>query len=577
MEINSLFHDQIDLSLPLNEYPRMQLRRGSFTNLNGTWEYQITNGEEPPRLEGWKRIVVPFALGSKLSQTDDVLLPGQVLWYRKSFPYVADGLHTLLNFEAVDQCCWVYLNGKLVGEHKGGYAPFSLDVSDAIQSENEILVKVTDDSDQGIYAYGKQKIDHGGMWYTPSSGIWQTVWLEDLPAKAVTDLKITPDYNAGLVYLTLAGTYTQAVITVFENKELVHRGITNQHEYTIPLEKIHAWTTDDPFLYDLYIQTEDETVKSYFGMRRFSSVRDKNGAMRFALNDQPTFLAGILDQGYTLDGLLTYPSEEAMLYDLKKVKELGFNMIRKHIKVECRRWYYLCDLLGILVMQDMPSGGNAYSFLNTAALPTIGIRKMKDNDASRFGRNSEESKLAYYTELDEMLDNLYNCTSIFAWVPFNEGWGQFDSVEVTSHIRQYDSTRLIDSTSGWHDQGAGNFNSRHVYFHRFHMPRKDGRILLLSEFGGYTYLEIGHSNPQKLYGYKKFKDKLKYNDALLELFEMDVLEHISKGLSGSIYTQLADVEDECNGLLSEDRRIVKVDERRMRKMNERCKRAMNER
>ena len=574
MTLFSPWAKSVDLKNPLPEYPRMQLRRGSFHSLNGVWEYQITHGGEPDPNKGWSPVIVPFALGSKLSGTDINLLPREVLWMRKQFSYQKDNERTFLNFEAVDQCCVVYLNGVEVGCHTGGYTPFSLNVTDEIKPENELLMRITDDSDQGLYAYGKQKIENGGMWYTPSAGIWQTVWLEDLPVHAVEDIKITPDCDRSVVYLRAAGDFSQIVITVFAGEELVHRGITNKKDYTIPIKDIHYWSPEDPFLYTMYLQTEEETVKSYFAMRKFSSMRDSSGTIRFALNGEPLFLSGLLDQGYNCDGLLTYPCEESMIADLKITREMGFNMIRKHNKVECRRWYYLCDLYGILVMQDIPGGGGPYDFMRTAVLPTIRFRKLSDKEYEKNGRGSEESRNAYYNELYQILDMLYNTACIFAWVPFNEGWGQFDSVEVTEAIREYDTTRLIDSASGWHDMGAGDFNSRHCYFRAFHVPRADSRILLLSEFGGYTYAEKGHHEAAKLYGYKKFTDKANWNAAVLKLFEHDVLHNIPKGLSGSIYTQLADVEDECNGLLSADRRIVKIDVRRMRRLNERCYRSL---
>ena len=574
MTLFSPWAKSIDLENPLPEYPRMQLRRGSFRSLNGTWEYQITYGAQPDINKGWAKITVPFALGSKLSGTDVNLLPDEVLWMRRQFDYEPDGARTFLNFEAVDQCCVVYLNGVEVGSHNGGYTPFSLNVTGQIRRQNELMVRIVDQSDKGLYAYGKQKIENGGMWYTPSAGIWQTVWMEELPDHAVEDIKITPDCDQEAVYLHMAGTYSQLVITVFAGEELVHRGITNKMEYTIPLKDFHPWTPDDPFLYTLYLQTEDETVKSYFAMRRFSSTHDANGIVRFALNGEPLYLSGLLDQGYNVDGLLTYPCEESMIADIQKVKDMGFNMIRKHNKVECRRWYYLCDLYGILVMQDIPGGGGPYDFMRTAVLPTLGFRKFDDKKYEKNGRESEESRKAYYEELYAILDMLYNNACIFAWVPFNEGWGQFDSVEVTDAIRQYDTTRLIDSASGWYDRGAGDFNSRHCHFHGFHVPRADGRILLLSEFGGFTYAESGHNEAKKLYGYKQFTDKAKWNAAVLERFEADVLRNIPKGLSGSVYTQLADVEDECNGLLSADRRVTKIDVRRLKRLNERCYRSM---
>jgi beta-galactosidase/beta-glucuronidase len=437
-----------------------------------------------------------------------------------------------------------------------------------IKYQNSLMVRCIDDSDKGEYAYGKQKLEHGGMWYTPSSGIWQTVWLEDLPEHAVHDIKITPDYDNSAVILDFAGNFDQAHIVISANGTVVHRGLTDSMHYEAELDDVHPWTPSDPFLYDLYVQTEDDVVKSYFGMRRFSAGHDKEGTVRFCLNNRPLFFSGLLDQGYTPDGLMTYPADEAMVYELTKIKAMGFNMLRKHVKVECRRWYYHCDRLGILVMQDMPSGG-IYDYKWQTVMPTIGF-KQEDHDNPKLGRTDKRAKQVYYDELDGMLDNLYNCTCIFAWCPFNEGWGQFDSKEVTDHIRAYDSTRLIDSASGWFDQGAGDFTSIHEYFLPFRVrPTKEGRIYILSEFGGYSYIENGHSEAEKLYGYKKFTDKLEMDASVNRLYEKLIYRNIRKGLSGCIYTQVSDIEDECNGLFTADRRIIKIDEKKMRRMNER--------
>ena len=571
MAILTQWGEALKKEAPLQEYPRMQLQRKSYTNLNGIWEYQITGENESPKMDRWKKIVVPFALGSVLSGTTEQLEPGLVLWYRKQFSYQPSYLRTWLNFEGVDQECTVWVNGIEAGSHQGGYAPFSLDISSMIKYQNALVVRCRDYSDTGIYAYGKQKIEHGGMWYTPSSGIWQTVWLEDIPEHAVHDIKITPDYDAHTVYIDMAGDFSQALITVMAGRELVHQGLTDDRHYAIPIENIHAWTPDDPFLYDVFVKTEDDLVRSYFGIRKFASGYDSSGKKRFCLNDKPLFLTGLLDQGYTPDGLMTYPDDEAMIYELKKIKSLGFNMLRKHVKVECRRWYYHCDRLGILVMQDMPNGGGPYDFNATGIFPNLGMRRRKDTErAKALGRVTDESCEMYMHELDDMLDTLYNAVSVFAWVPFNEGWGQFDSARITEHIRDYDRTRLVDSASGWHDQGAGDFNSRHVYFTSFRVPKDDGRIVLLSEFGGYAYLEYGHSAAEKLYGYKKFTDKLALDEAVHKLYDRDVLGNIRKGLAGCIYTQVSDVEDECNGIFTADRKIIKIDERKMRKMNLRC-------
>jgi len=407
--------------------------------------------------------------------------------------------------------------------------------------------------------------------YTPSSGIWGSVWLEDIAPHGIHDLKITPDYDNACVYVNAAGSFEQAVVTVSCDGHVIHSGITNDGHYTVPLPDFHPWSCDDPFLYDLYVSTDDDVVKSYFGMRQFSAAFDANGIMRFCLNHKPLFLSGLLDQGYSADGLMTYPSEEAMVYELQTIKDMGFNMLRKHVKVENRRWYSLCDHMGILVMQDMPSGGfTEYDQKTLGVLPSLGFKHIKDDGSNPKLVRSEESKLAYYEELDAMLEELYNVTSIFAWVPFNEGWGQFSSEQTTRRIKQYDRTRLVDSASGWFDQGCGDFNSIHDYFFPFHANKKDKkRILLLSEFGGYSYLEWGHTLCNQLYGYKKFKDKKVLDDAINHLYEKMILGNIRKGLSGCIYTQVSDVEDECNGLFTYDRRVLKVDPRRVRKMNDR--------
>ncbi|MDO5108297.1 MAG: glycoside hydrolase family 2 TIM barrel-domain containing protein [Erysipelotrichaceae bacterium] len=572
MALFTQWGEKLDPKAPLQEYPRMQLQRDSYTNLNGLWEYQITEQNAEPDPAQWKKIIVPFALGSKLSGAQDQLLPGQALWYRKQFAYKPSILHTWLNFEGVDQYCTVYMNGIEVGSHAGGYSPFGFDISSMIKYQNSLMVRCFDDSDRGEYAYGKQMLEHSGMWYTPSSGIWQTVWLEDLGEHAVQDLKITPQLDEKKVIFDLAGNFTSARIIISDRGRAVHTGLVFDMHYEAQLDDVHVWTPDDPFLYDVYVQTEDDVIKSYFGMRKFSAGNDKEGVPRFCLNNRPLFFSGLLDQGYTPDGLMTFPDDEAMVYELKKIREMGFNMLRKHVKVECRRWYYHCDRLGILVMQDIPNGG-VYDYKWQSVMPTIGF-KQNDHENPRLGRTDARAQKTYYEELDGILDNLYNCTSLFAWCPFNEGWGQFDSQAVTDYIRNYDSTRLIDSASGWYDQGAGDFRSVHEYFVPLRVrPTKSGRIYILSEFGGYSYIEKGHSEAETLYGYRKFTDKLLLDEAVHKLYDSLIFRNIRKGLSGCIYTQVSDVEDECNGLFTADRKIIKIDEKKMRRMNDRlCRR-----
>ena len=572
MSLTTVWGESLNPEQPLQEYPRMQMRRNSYTNLNGIWEYQITDADDEPAADRWKPIVVPFALGTPLSKTEEILQPHQALWYRRQFSYTPGLKRTFLNFEAVDQICIVYLNGIELAAHYGGYTPFSVDVSDCISYQNSLMVRCFDDSDYGIRASGKQKLEHGGMWYTPSSGIWQTVWLEDLPEHAVEDLKITPCYEEEKAVLQFAGNFRSAEVVVSLQGKQIHRGFSEGFFYTVPLPDFKAWTPEHPVLYDVTIHTEDDTVTSYFAMRKFSCGNDAAGIPRFMLNDEPLFLTGLLDQGYVPDGRMTYPADEAMISELSAVKNMGFNMLRKHAKIENRRWYYHCDRMGILVMQDMPSGGfGEYNKTVMATIPTLGVRRQKDTGKTKFGKVSERAEKAYFAELDEMLAELYNSPCIFSWCPFNEGWGQFDSERVTNYIRSYDKTRLIDSASGWFDQGCGDFLSLHNYFFPYRAkPDKGGRVVILSEFGGYSYLEPGHSEAGELYGYKKFKDRIKLDQALNELYETMILKNIPRGLSGCIYTQVSDIEDECNGLFTYDRRVVKINTRRMRKMNDMC-------
>ena len=393
--------EKLNQKAPLQEYPRMQLQRDSYTNLNGLWEYQITEQNKEPDPEKWKKIVVPFALGSKLSGADGQLEPGMALWYRKQFAYKPSVLHTWLNFEAVDQYCNVYVNGIEVGSHAGGYTPFGFDISSMIKYQNSLMLRCIDSSDESDYAYGKQKREHGGMWYTPSSGIWQTVWLEDLGEHAVQDIRITPDYDSQKVMFDFAGNFEEAQIIIAANGKAVHTAVCRGMHCEVQLQEIHPWTPEDPFLYDVYVQTDDDVIKSYFGMRKFSAGKDSEGILRFCLNNKPLFFSGLLDQGYTPDGLMTFPADEAMIYELKKIKDMGFNMLRKHVKQECRRWYYHCDRLGILVMQDMPSGG-VYDYKWQTVMPTVGF-KQDDRNNPKLGRTDERAQKIYYEELEAML------------------------------------------------------------------------------------------------------------------------------------------------------------------------------
>ncbi|MCI5773750.1 MAG: glycoside hydrolase family 2 [Erysipelotrichaceae bacterium] len=557
---------KIDVKKCFSEYPRMHMQRDSYTCLNGIWQYEITSKDGQPG-SNYQNILVPFPVGSPLSNALEVLKDDEVLWYRKRFSYRRTNERTILHFEAVDQKCVVYLNNVEVGMHSGGYLPFSMDVTRFLQDENVLIVAVSDRSDKGIYAYGKQKLEAEKIWYKPTAGIWGTVWLEDVCERHIEDIKITPLFDDASVFIQLFGDFEQAVITVRDNGQDVFKDIVKDKQILLKFDQFKAWTPDNPFLYDVYIETADDYIKSYFGMRKFSKGKDRHGHVRFMLNNKPLFLTGLLDQGYNCDGLYTYPSDEAMIYELQTVKEMGFNMLRKHVKIENHRWYYHCDRLGILVMQDMVNGGNDYDMSLVQYKGYLGF-KVKDDDYAAFGRDNEKSRSAFEKELFGMINHLYNHPCIFSWVIFNEGWGQFDSLYWVDRVKEIDQTRLIDHASGWFDQKGGDFKSRHVYFGPYiHLKDRQGRIEILSEFGGYAYREYGHSLSDKVFGYKKFKEKLKLGKAIYNLYDNQIRKAVEKGLGGCIYTQLSDVETEMNGLFTYDREILKVEKRMMNRIN----------
>lgn len=576
MKSYSKFSEKFNREKPLQKYPRPNLVRDSYTNLNGIWKYQIVKNNVGFN-ENWKDIVVPFGVGSLLSEVLDVLKPDEDLWYRKTFKYKKVKEKTILHFEAVDQVCWIYLNGEFIGKNEGGYNPFSFDVSNYIKEDNELLVKVNDYSETGIYAYGKQRLDNKEIWYKPIAGIWQTVWLEDVNKGYIKELFITPIFDEKKVIFSLIGDYNQAIITIFENKKEVVRTITSEDSFEFEFEEFIEWNIDEPFLYDVTIETEDDFVKSYFGMRKISKEKNKKGHMRVYLNNKPVFISGILDQGYISDGIYTFPNEESMLYDIAIAKEFGFNMIRKHIKQENRRWYYLCDIMGMLVYQDMPSGGKPVNLISfNQAAGTLDI-KLKDNNYKRFGREKEESRNMYYQELNNMILTLYNHPCIVTWIPFNEGWGQFDAKQVVSFIKKIDSTRLISHVSGWFDQGVSDYDSRHVYFRKYkHRKDKHNRISFLSEFGGYSYLVKRHFFGKNTYGYKMFNSKKELENSIIRLYRYEILPSVSMGLSGCVYTQLSDVEDECNGLVTYDRKVLKINPRRLKAINLRIRKVIKD-
>ncbi len=568
--------EKLDKRCPLSEYPRPQMKRSNWLCLNGIWQYAISKAGEPEPVKYDGEIVVPFSPESLLSGVKRQLLPGQTLWYKRSirFENVVEGQRLLLHFGAVDQHCTVYCNGKKAGSHSGGYWPFYFDITELIiDGENTLTVAVTDDSDTGIEAYGKQKLKRGGIWYTAQSGIWQTVWAESVPEQYISDLKITPDCLGAQAEFRIAfsgsGTATpQYHIQIFGDGQLVSEGDFSTAAATLPMRNFRYWSLEDPFLYTVKVTAGHDTVESYFGMREFKTMRDTKGRIRFALNDKPLFQSGVLDQGYWSDGLYTPPGDEAMVWEISELKKLGFNMLRKHIKIEPLRWYYHCDRLGMLVWQDFVSGGGPYKPLVTQYLPFANIR-LQDRHYGLFGRRSMKGRTVFERDMVRTVRLLYNTVSIAVWVPFNEGWGQYDTCRISKTLKEMDATRLIDHASGWHDQGAGNFKSRHIYYKKFKMrPDKKGRVQALSEFGGYSCPSEGHMASEELFGYRLYKNADELSAAYEELFRAEVIPAVKKGLSVSVYTQVSDVEDEINGIFSYDRAMTKLHEETLRRVNE---------
>ena len=579
---------KLDKNLPLNDYPRPQLKRNSFINLNGEWNYAIY--DEYKKFAGFQgKIIVPFSPECILSGVEKIVEPSDILYYQKIFNFKRTNHRALLHFGAVDYECKVFLNGKLVGEHKGGYTPFTFDVTPYIlDGENDLRLEVKDPTQTGSQARGKQTFKRGGIWYTPQSGIWQTVWIEEVCEGYIESIKLTPDIDNDELQIEVKynGPADAEMAAIALEKGTVMNGCKlEKGKGVIKLSDYECWSPENPVLYDLKIVAGNDQVESYFGMRKFSVGEDENGTPRFMLNNKPYFFNGLLDQGYWSDGMYTAPHDDALIYDIQTMKDLGFNTLRKHIKIEPLRWYYHCDRLGMIVWQDMINGGGAYNFLAIGTLPFFGMlfsnKKIGHvNDSKKhfrfYARTDEKGREEYFKDSEEMIDLLYNVPSLALWTPFNEAWGQFESAKACEFYRKKDPTRLIDYASGWADQGAGDVNSFHIYFTPFLFPKyskDDKRPIALTEFGGYSMQVKGHSfNTEKFFGYRKYYSQEKFDDAIANLYENRIYNCMkNKGLSAIIYTEVSDVEDECNGLLTYDREVVKITPEVMKNANAKLK------
>lgn len=583
--------ERLDASAPLPEYPRPQLVRSGWANLNGRWRYAIAPFAgtdplavpEPTSRPGWDGdIIVPFSPEMALSGVNRTLRPDEALWYgrRFSLPMPVDGRRVLLHFGAVDQSCRVAVDGAEVGGHTGGYLPFSFDITAALadRDEHELVVAVRDVTDTSWLARGKQAGKPGGIWYTAQSGIWQTVWLEVVPEVAVDGLELLPDLASASVVVTVrsdrAAPGTTARVAIAANAgQVVAAEVPVGAPTLVPIAEPHLWSPEDPFLYDVEVVLGDDRVTSYVGMRSFGLGTDDTGHPRLLLNGEPYLPIGLLDQGYWPDGGYTAPSDEALVFDIELAKRLGYTMLRKHIKVEPLRWYHHCDRLGMLVWQDAVSGGTAYNPIVTQG-PVVGGPQLDDHRYRLFARASKLGREQYETELAAMIQHLRSVVSIALWVPFNEGWGQFDAARMADVVRELDPSRPVDHASGWHDQGAGDLRSLHIYFRRVKLPKKpDARVLALTEYGGYSFAVADHTWSAKAFGYKMLGTREEWQDAVVRLHDEQIRPAIEAGLGAIVYTQLSDVEDEVNGLVTYDRRVVKADAEVFRAMNGRLRAA----
>ena len=591
---------ELDPQNVLPEYPRPLLRRSSYTNLNGYWDYAFTREFKiPEKYDG--QILVPFSPEAVLSGVSRQLMPDEYLWYRRIFIIEGwngrkSGRRLILHFGAVDQACAVYVNGQRAARHTGGYLPFEADITQLVRDgENELIVAVKDLSDTSCHARGKQRLERGGMFYTAQSGIWQTVWMEEVPEAYIQTIESVTDPDAGTVRIRV----TAAENNKYEGTEVktsghqegdrasglpvqvqIHRpGLyTDSCEYSgaeeilcraigsagewieIAIPDIMLWTCETPYLYFFTVTMGEDRVESYFAMRRFSVEKDEKGIPRICMNGEVQFQNGVLDQGYWPDGLYTAPSDEAMIFDITEMKRCGFNMVRKHIKIEPQRWYWHCDRLGIVVWQDMVNGGEAYRYWFVTYLATVMSWrniKIKDSHPWLLARRERTGRTEFVREMKETIRLLKGHPSICTWVIFNEGWGQFQTKELTRIARKADPDRLIDPASGWFDQGGGDLQSVHNYFFRLKVRPEKERAAVLSEIGGHTYREPDHSACEELYGYGACRDKEALGRAYRELTKK-VKKLIPQGLCASVYTQWTDIEEEINGVYTWDREVRKI-------------------
>lgn len=548
-----------------NEYPRPSFKRDSYLCLNGEWELTVLAKNGLGKRENLGKINVPFVPESRLSGIHRDRKSGEIYVYRKEVEFSSDFIkdRVILHFGAVDQICRVLVNREFVCEHVGGYLPFSADITKHLKAGKNIIdVEVVDELNKKL-AYGKQRRNRGGMWYTPISGIWQTVWCESVPKDYIKGIRITPTLDS--IHIDVDAGEGEKTLVLGEREYKF-----KENSIDISIENPINWTPDNPYLYDFTLSYGDDKIESYFALRTVS-IEDKNGKSFICLNGDPILCHGLLDQGYYSDGIYLPATPKGFEFDILEMKKLGFNMLRKHIKIEPQLFYYYCDKYGMLVFQDMVNSGH-YSFLIDTALPTIGFKKGLTHRVGAYRKEMFEK------DSRETIDLLYNHPSVIYYTIFNEGWGQFEADRNYLELKKYDSTRIFDATSGWFWAEESDVHSEHIYFKKLKLKSRKGRPLVLSEFGGYSCKLRRHAfNLTNTYGYSKNNSMEEFEKKFIKLYDEQVIPHIKgEGLCALVYTQVSDVEDETNGLLTYDRQVLKVNPETIKAMSDRLYKAFEE-
>ena len=554
---------------PLSEYPRPQFKRDSYICLNGYWEYAIRKNENIPDVFD-EQILVPYSPEVEKSGVNKKVMPDDYLFYRLNYKIPEDFIKdkVILHFGAVDQIAELFINGQFVIKHIGGYLPFSVDIKPYLKNnETEILLRVRDTTNASFHSTGKQSLNPGGIWYQPQSGVYMPVWMESVNYGYIEEIKITPDIDKQSVIIRLKSENKSAKLKL--NDKIYD--LKTDSDNVIKIDGPKLWSPELPYLYEFEIYNEVDRIQSYFAMRKVSLIKNKDGRLVIALNNQEYFMKGVLDQGYYNDGWLTPNSDDDYINDINLIKALGFNVSRKHIKIESLRWYYHCDRLGLLVWQDFVNGCTKYDFwLNQ--VPLFVRYKISDHRYKKFFRENEEGRKEAYQEFLNTIDLLYNSPSIVLWTIFNEAWGQFDAKEIYDKLKQIDPTRLYDHASGWHDQKSGDFKSMHIYKWKVKVPSKrkiGNRAFICSECGAYILdKRLKEAKKKEGFIYLLFNNKEDFQKEYARFIKEEIIPAKKNGMSAFIYTQISDVEEEMNGFVTYDRKEIKVDIKAIKEIND---------